>query len=73
MEVIPTIRKLIICCITPEVRIAYDLVVHVLLGVLVGLRIASAIDVGPVCTPAAAAAAGVRIALVAAAHVDAEQ
>jgi len=71
MEVIPTIRKLIICCITPEVRIAYDLVVHVLLGVLVGLRIASAIDVGPVCTPAAAA--GVRIALVAAAHVDAEQ
>jgi len=72
MEVIPTIRKLIICCITPEVRIAYDLVVHVLLGVLVGLRIASAIHVGPVCTPAAAAA-GVRIALVAAAHVDAEQ
>jgi len=71
MEVIPTIRKLIICCITPEVRIAYDLVVHVLLGVLVGLRIASAIDVGPVCTPAAAP--GVRIALVAAAHVDAEQ
>lgn len=70
MEVIPTIRKLIICCITPEVRIAYDLVVHVLLGVLVGLRIASAIDVGPVCTPAAA---GVCIALVAAAHVDAEQ
>jgi len=70
MEVIPTIRKLIICCITPEVRIAYDLVVHVLLGVLVGLRIASAIHVGPVCTPAAA---GVRIALVAAAHVDAEQ
>jgi len=71
MEVIPTIRKLIICCITPEVRIAYDLVVHVLLGVLVGLRIASAIHVGPVCTPTPAA--GVCIALVAAAHVDAEQ
>jgi hypothetical protein len=71
MEVIPTIGKLIIGCITPEVRIAYDLVVHVLVGVLVGLRIGSAIDVGPVCI--AAPAPGVCIALVVAAHVDAEQ